>query len=259
MIGPKIINVVPIDTDPSSDYGMFTSVLVRDGLKTPVAQSEGGAWTTVTGYFGDGINPVDYTGVILFNHNFIFSGIYNDGTMAGYDNDFIDAKYTFETEYQTGYRNTLIAFEKITTDNIFVSAFQSEEGYVEKSLGEIIFFNENDVTLNNGYSTYSETWRQVSKEIILLNGETRTIITPSSDGRNSRYESVGQIDFLNEQQVEALRVLKWNGKPFYFMPEPDVSVSKYFKCYIAGPLNIRYTTHTRSAGYSVNLNIKELG
>lgn len=256
MSEPKIIDIV---TPPPyfQSYGLFNSYLLHDGSSTPLVYSSGGDidGQFVYGEFGDNITPVDFTGILLLNHNKAPSSLFS----VNRHGLSIVGKTTHETvDPISGQQNTLIKFPKMNSHRLAIGFTHTEPADEQKSLGELILFNENTITLQRDFSSYEERWREVAKEISLRNGGIHRVVTPSSDGQTLRYECVAQFNFMSEAEIESWRSLKEIGATFLFMPESETNPQNIYKCHFTGPFNVKSTTSYKGAGYTISVTLKEV-
>lgn len=258
MSEPKIIDVVMPEVLTDALYPLYKDPLIRDGLTTPVAISDGGGTDDqfVYAVFGDGVTYVDYTGVLFLNHNCLFGAENYTVNRHGLS---IPGKTTHEvTDTITGQRHTLVKFPKNNSHKLNVGWAKTEPPNVLKTLGELVLFNENTITLQRDFSNYEERWREVSKEISLQNGGAHRVVTLSSAGENLRYECFAQFNFMSAAEVESWRRLKESGIPFNFMPESETNPHKIYKCHFTGPWNVKATSQYEGAGYTISVTLKEI-
>lgn len=255
MSEPKIIDIIrpPIY---GSNYVLFTDDGISDGSLTPVIQSTGGGTDglLVYGAFGDGVEYLDYTGVLLLNHNCKFGAANYTVNRHGLS---ISGKTTHEvTDPATGYRHTLIKFPSVDSYAINVGFTHTEPANQLKSLGELVLFNENTVTLARDFTSYEERWANVAREIMLENGGVHKVVQTSSPDTSVRYEARAEFNFMAESEMESMRHLFRTGRTFTFMPESETNPHKYYECHLVGPLGIKYTSSYKGAGYTVSLTLR---
>lgn len=264
MSEPKIIDVVTPQVWTEASYPLFGSPLIRDGLVTPVAQSTGGGLDGqyVYGEFGDNVTPVDFTGVLFLNHNRAdvnpFYGI-PDWFSLNRQGSSISGVKTYEiTEPITNRRHTMMKFPKMNSYRLAVGFTNTNPTDQLKSLGELILFNENTITLARDFTSYEERWREVAKEISLSNGGIHRVVTTSSAGKNLRYEAVAKFNFMTESEVESWKALKESGNTFLFMPESETAPQNIYRCHFTGPWNVKSTSNYKGAGYTISVTLKEV-
>lgn len=258
MSEPKIIDILNPGTFEDAIYPLYHDPLLRDGLYSPVAVSDGGAsdGAFVYAFFGDNVTWVDYTGVLWINHNCLFGEAnytVNRHSLS------ISGKTTHEvTDPTTGQRHTLVKFPKMNTYKLGVGYASTQPANQLKTIGEFILFNENTLTITRDFSSYEEKWREVVKQISLNNGGIHRVITLSQAGKNLRYECAAQFNFMSESDVEAWKVLKQSGNTFWFMPESETNPHKIYKCHFSGPWNVKATSQYKGAGYTISVGLKEV-
>lgn len=258
MSEPKIIDIVTPPLYDDGSYPLFGDTALRDGLITPVVQSTGGGTdgTLVYGEFGNGGTDVDFTGIVVLNHNKSTGSSFTLNDQGGA----ISGLQTFTiTDGYTGFTHSLISFPKISSNKLSVGFTHTSPVNQLKSIGEIIFFNENTVTLTRDFASYDEKAREKVKDLMLGDGTIHRVFTVSASGKNMRYESNCEFRYMTEAEVESLRALKESGEPFYFMPESETKPHKQYLCHWTGNFDARYSSHYKAAGYTVKMALKEVG
>jgi len=63
---------------------------------------------------------------------------------------------------------------------------------------------------------------------------------------------------MSNAEVESLRTLKESGQPFYFQPDSVSNAHNIYKVEWTGPWNVTYTSNFKGAGYTINMQVKEV-
>lgn len=258
MSEPKILNEVT-PAYYGGNYGLFNSALLRDGEVTPLAYSTGGGSDSyyVYGEFGDNVTYVDYTTLVWKNHNKLLGG----GSFSyslGRDSLFIPGQILTEHVNELGQQTSVIIFPKMNAKLFSFGFIYTNPPNQLKSMGELFLANENIVTLTRDFTSYEERWREKVKEIMLGDGSIHRVMSVSKSGINARYEANCQFRYMTQPEVESLRVLKESGQPFYFMPDSVSEAQNIYKVEWTGAWNVEYTTNFKGAGYTVNMQVKEV-
>lgn len=261
MSEPKILNLVTPEYYTGT-YGLFSSSLLRDGQITPLAYSSGGGTdgNYVYGSFGDNVNYIDYTTLVWKNHNKLLGGTafsYN----LNRDGASLIGEVLTEHVNELGQATSVITFPKMSA-KLFTFGFSTTTPANQlKSMGELIMANENVVTLTRDFSAYEERWREKVKELAMGDGSIHRVISIFDNGivkKNLRYGANCQFRYMTQPEVESMRALKESDQPFYFQPD---SISKPQNIYLVewtGPWNVKYSTNTKAAGYTVDMQVNEI-
>lgn len=256
MSEPKIIDIVYPPVYGVDSYKLFDDPALFDGYLTPTVQSTGGGTDGqfVYGQFGDGLENVDFTGVLLLNHNCKFGAANYTVNRHGL---FISGKTTHEvTDPATSYRHTLIKFPKTDSWGLNVGFSLTEPANQLKEVGELVLFNENTITLSRDFTAYEERWANVAREIMLETGGVHRVVQVSTPDTSVRYEARAEFNFMTEAEMESMRGLFRDGQTFTFMPESETNPHKYYECHLVAPLGIKYTSSYKGAGYTVSVTIR---
>lgn len=65
--------------------------------------------------------------------------------------------------------------------------------------------------------------------------------------------------FATLAELEALRTIKRQGKPFIFIPEPGDRKDEAFQVYFDGAWGHEYQLRVREGGYNIDMRVKEVG
>lgn len=258
MSAPKILNPVTPQYY-TGNYGLFDSALLRDGEVTPLAYSSGGGTdgNYCYGSFGDNVTYVDYTTLVWKNHNKLLGGnafSYN----LNRDGMSVNGKVLTEYVNERGEATSVIQFPKMNA-KLFTFGFSTTSPSNQlKSMGELLMANENVVTLTRDFTSYEERWREKVKEIMLGDGTIHRVMALSKSGSNIRYEANCQFRYMSNAEVESLRTLKESGQPFYFQPDSVSNAHNIYKVEWTGPWNVTYTSNFKGAGYTINMQVKEV-
>lgn len=257
MSEPKILNIFrPFVFNGYEDY--FNNDILYDGEPAPELYTSGLAddMFDLIAKFGDDANTLNYSGIIFINNNInsndAIYGVNINDSVIGRPPGIVYAEKTDEYSRKT----SAFYFPTIGSKLLAVGFGKTIPSDSEKKIGELVFFNEDIVALGRDFSGYSESYREKIKEIILGSGGIHQVITRSPTGKNLRYEADCQFQFMTEREVEDLRKLKEDGKPFHFQPESLSNPQNIYLCHWVGPFDVRYTSSYKGAGLTVNMKVK---
>lgn len=260
MSEPKILDIeFPPFVDGNSFF--FNNSNIRDLRLDSKVNSYGYSsdGSSVSGTFG---YPVDYfycSGVLILNHNLKF-GDTSHYQVQDHNGDIAGKEFNEVTD-GLGRRHTSIFFPETLAVHMTLSFSKTEPIGQEKTASDIVLFSEKTVNIKNDFSSYDERWREKVKEIAMGDGSIHRVITISNDDgwfKNLRYEANCQFRFVSQADVESFRALKESRAPFYFQPDSVSNPQNIYHVEWTGPWNVQYSTNTKGAGYTVNMQVKEI-
>lgn len=241
--------------------GMQLSLFIDKDRITQTTTTTGasdGAYVSVY-FYSAGYVSYPCNSVFVFNHNLKFGsgiGIYLNFTLGGNPQTLTNL-VRHDITNTNGTRDSIFTFDKMTTDGLEVAFLETEPANQQKSVAEVIVTSD-QISISREMTNYEYRFREKSRDINLGSGKYHRIIRAQANGKADRYEANCQFRYINQTELESLRTLYKTHSTFYFQPEPDTRPQDIFLCYMTNPWNVAYSSKDKNAGYTVNIQVKEV-
>jgi len=259
---PKFLNP---DLTPDVNYGQLwgmnlAMITDKDRVKqtsTTTGNSDG----KVVSLFFSSSYPDDFicSKVFVINHNLKFGngvGIYLEANLNGSPVTLTNIVREDVTN-ANGSRDSIFTFDQTTIDSMDLEIIETEPANQQKSVAEVIVTSD-QISISREMTNYEYRFREKSRDINLGSGKYHRIIRAQANGKADRYEANCQFRYINQTELESLRTLYKTHSTFYFQPEPDTRPQDIFLCYMTNPWNVAYSSKDKNAGYTVNIQVKEV-
>ena len=255
---PKFLTV---DLTPSLSYsflrGWYLAPFIDKDRITKQTTTTGASDSAYTSVYFNAAGAVDYTcnRVFVFNHNLKFGngiGIYLNTSGPTLQN-----LIRTDITNSNGTRVSIFTFDDTTLNSVEVVFLETEPANQQKSVAEVIVTGD-QISISREMTNYEYRFREKSRDMNLGSGKYHRIIRAQTNGKTDRYEANCQFRYINQTDLESLRTLYKTHATFYFQPEPDTRPQDIFLCYMTNPWNVSYSSKDKNAGYTVNIQVKEV-
>lgn len=155
--------------------------------------------------------------------------------------------------------NNVIRFTKVTTSKMRIRCSTTQITNAEKFIGELILC-EALITLGNDFESFDPQPRQKKKEIVLGDGSIHQYLTKCGPNRTTKFGLRGKYwaNATPDTHLDALKLIIESGDAFMFQPESTARPQDWFQCHWVGPLICRYKSNVKTAGYLIDVNVREV-
>jgi hypothetical protein len=264
--GPIFASRSRVNVD-SRDYGIFTATSGQSFLPRIVDGDPESYWQSDTGVDGTeeaivssfqvraALTPASFDILAIQNMNLRrFKVEYKTGAGA-----YAIVPGTDYTMSDFSGADFLISFAAISADTIRITATHTQGSATNKRIGGV-YASLMAVQLTQGHlNSYDKRYREKVRTVVLGDGsEAQEYILRSAASYHHYGATVG-LDLCSQAERDAILAIKRVGDPFTWIPEPGDLKREVYTCRMDGPWGDRYYNSFKGAGYTLNLNIKEVG
>jgi hypothetical protein len=153
----------------------------------------------------------------------------------------------------------LIAFADLVPDTIRITATHTQGGATNKRLGGV-YASALATQLSQGAMVrYEKRYREQVRTTALGDGGEAQEFVLRSAASYHHYGAGVAIDHASQAERDAILAIKRVGEPFTWIPEPGDLKREVYTCRLSGPWGDRYYNSFKGAGYTLDLNVKEVG
>lgn len=127
-----------------------------------------------------------------------------------------------------------------------------------KKAGNIIVC-DSTLQLTLGIMGYKTRFTEKVNEVKLGDGTVSRDYIMRSATSFELWGAAFDAAFATRAELEALRAIKRDGRPFIFIPEPGDHKDEAFQVYFDGAWGHQYQLNIREGGYAIGMKVKEVG
>lgn len=149
------------------------------------------------------------------------------------------------------------SFGSIGATKIRIVMNSTQTANLEKVIGEIVCAAL-QLDMGIDLSTYSVTYRQKVKSLLMGDGSMHQALVFWSPYRSEKYEAKVGFENLSLSNVASLAAIKEAGAPFLWYPESSTRPDDIYFVHWANPLTWKYSSLYKTSGVDVSLDFKEI-
>lgn len=153
----------------------------------------------------------------------------------------------------------LISFSQVQADTIRIMATHTQGGATNKRLGGVYASLMALQLSQGGMVKYDKRYREQVRSVVLGDGSEAQEFVLRSAASYFHYGSTVSIELASQAERDAILSVKRGGEPFTWIPEPGDLPREVYTCRMDGPWGDRYYSTFKGSGYTIDLNIKEVG
>ena len=153
----------------------------------------------------------------------------------------------------------IVAFSPVTADFIRITATHTQGGPTNKRLGGAYACLQTVQMTQGHLSRYEKRYREQVRSVVLGDGSEAQELVMRSAASYFHYGATATFELASQAERDAILGIKRGGEPFTFIPEPFDLKRDIYTCRLDGPWADRYHGSYKGAGYTLDLNIREVG